>query len=71
MCTLLFSILSILLGIFFSLGSAKATGADNDVLSAKYLPVNCNEAVHLEGRKANNGISKILLPLPYSSDKAF
>ncbi|XP_039969505.1 ficolin-1-like [Bactrocera tryoni] len=65
------SLLLALLLIYCGLGANSAVIARNDDLCMKYLPSNCNEAVHLAGSKAKSGIYKIGLPLPQGVVKEF
>ncbi|XP_049307782.1 ryncolin-4-like isoform X2 [Bactrocera dorsalis] len=60
-----------LLLIYCGLGASTASIVGYDDLRMKYLPSNCNEAVHLAGSKAKSGIYKIGLPLPQGAVKEF
>ncbi|XP_049306990.1 ryncolin-4 [Bactrocera dorsalis] len=66
-----FSLLLALLLIYCGLGASTVSIAGNDDLCMKYLPSNCNEAVHSAGSKAKSGIYKIGLPLPQGAVKEF
>lgn len=66
-----FSLLSVLLVICCGLPVSTSSDIGSDVSSTKYLPSNCNEAIHLAGNKAKSGIYKIILPFRQDASKAF